>query len=373
MKRVALYFKRFRLKSFNYWLVIAVMALNLFGIAVVTSANENYQRLEIGGMVAGILIMLFLSLVDYNFLIRLRWVFYGLAVILLLAVIVAGDSGGGATRWIEIGSFRFQPSEIVKIMMILFFSGFFSAHEVSVSDWKIFLSSIVLIGIPLILIYKEPDLSTTIIVSLIFVALYFVAGLSYKIIGILALIGIPSAGIFFYLITRENQTILEEYQYGRVMSFIHPEQYPDQFYQQENAIIAIGSGGLLGKGLNNMDPMSVKNGNYISEPHTDFIFAIVGEELGFRGAMLLIFLLFLIVVLCIIIARKSKNLAGRLICTGVAAYIGFQSVVNMGVVTGILPNTGLPLPFVSYGLTSLISSYIAMGLVLNVSLQPNKR
>lgn len=373
MKRVALYFKRFRLKSFNYWLVIAVMALNLFGISVVTSANESYQKLEIGGMVAGVLIMLILSLFDYNVLVKFRWAFYGLAVVLLLAVIFVGDSGGGATRWIEIGSFRFQPSEIVKVMLILFFAGYFSAHETTVSNWKIFFSALALIGVPLILIYKEPDLSTTIMVALIFVALYFVAGLSYKIIGILALIGVPSAGIFFYLITRENQTILEEYQYGRVMSFIHPEQYPDQFYQQENAIMAIGSGGLLGKGLNNTDPMSVKNGNYISEPHTDFIFAIVGEELGFRGALLLIFLLFLIVVLCIIIARKSKNLAGRLICSGVAAYIGFQSIINMGVVTGIMPNTGLPLPFVSYGLTSLISSYIAMGLVLNVSLQPNKR
>lgn len=373
MKRVQLYFKKFRLKSFNFWLVLTVMALNLYGIAVVTSANENYQSLEIGGMVAGVLIMLVLSLVDYNFLIKFKWIFYGMAVALLLAVIVAGDSGGGATRWIEIGSFRFQPSEIVKVFMILFFAGFFSAHETSISDWKMIIISAALAGIPLLLIVKEPDLSTTIIVAIIFVAMYFMAGISYRIIGLFALIGIPLGSIFMYLITREGQTILKEYQYDRVMSFIHPELYPDEYYQQENAMMAIGSGGLLGKGLNNTDAMSVKNGNYISEPHTDFIFAIVGEELGFRGTLLLIFLLFLIVVLCIIIARKSRNLAGKLICGGVAAYIGFQSVVNIGVVTGLLPNTGLPLPFISYGLTSLLSSYIAMGLVLNVSLQPNKR
>lgn len=133
--------------------------------------------------------------------------------------------------------------------------------------------------------------------------------------------------------------------------------------------MAIGSGELFGKGLNNNEISSVKNGNFISEPQTDFIFAIVGEELGFAGGCLVVGLLFLITLECLMIARKAKDIAGMLIATGMATVIGFQSFMNIGVATGIVPNTGIPLPFVSYGLTSLVSLYIGMGFVLNVRLQ----
>ena len=153
---------------------------------------------------------------------------------------------------------------------------------------------------------------------------------------------------------------------------VQPEKYADDAYQQQNSIMAIGSGQLLGKGLYNTDVNSVKNGNFISEPQTDFIFAVVGEEMGFLGSALIIILLLLITIECIIIAKRAKDLSGRLLCCGVAALIGFQSFVNICVVTGLMPNTGLPLPFVSYGLTSLVSSFIGIGLVLNVGLQPRK-
>ena len=156
------------------------------------------------------------------------------------------------------------------------------------------------------------------------------------------------------------------------MGWLQPEKYADDAYQQQNSIMAIGSGQLLGKGLYNTDVNSVKNGNFISEPQTDFIFAVVGEEMGFLGSALIIILLLLITIECIIIAKRAKDLSGRLLCCGVVALIGFQSFVNICVVTGLMPNTGLPLPFVSYGLTSLVSSFIGIGLVLNVGLQPRK-
>ena len=144
------------------------------------------------------------------------------------------------------------------------------------------------------------------------------------------------------------------------MGWLQPEKYADDAYQQQNSIMAIGSGQLLGKGLYNTDVNSVKNGNFISEPQTDFIFAVVGEEMGFLGSALIIILLLLITIECIIIAKRAKDLSGRLLCCGVVALIGFQSFVNICVVTGLMPNTGLPLPFVSYGLTSLVSSFIAV-------------
>ena len=151
-----------------------------------------------------------------------------------------------------------------------------------------------------------------------------------------------------------------------------PDNASDEAYQQKNSVMAIGSGQLTGKGLDNNTTTSVKNGNFISEPQTDFIFAVVGEEMGFLGSALIIILLLLITIECIIIAKRAKDLSGRLLCCGVAALIGFQSFVNICVVTGLMPNTGIPLPFVSYGLTSLVSSFIGIGLVLNVGLQPRK-
>ena len=158
------------------------------------------------------------------------------------------------------------------------------------------------------------------------------------------------------------------------MAWLDPTnpEFSDKARQQQNSIMAIGSGQLWGKGLNNSAATSMKNANYIIEPQTDFIFAVTGEELGFIGTIAIILLTFLIVIECILIARKAKDLSGRLICCGVAAWIGFQAFVNICVATGLFPNTGVTLPFVSYGLTSLMSLYIAIGFVLNVGLQPKK-
>jgi rod shape determining protein RodA len=171
---------------------------------------------------------------------------------------------------------------------------------------------------------------------------------------------------------REDQKLLEGYQRDRIMAWLNPSQYADKAYQQQNSIMAIGSGQLTGKGLNNDAVASVKNADYIVEPQTDFIFAVAGEELGFIGTAAIILLLLLIVIEIIMIGRNAKDLAGNLICCGVAAWIGFQSFINICVATGLMPNTGVPLPFVSYGLTSLASLYIPIGIVLNVGLQPRK-
>lgn len=170
-----------------------------------------------------------------------------------------------------------------------------------------------------------------------------------------------------------NQPFLKDYQQERILSFLEPDKYADDgAYQQNNSVMAIGSGQLSGKGLNNNTTTSVKNGNFILEPQTDFIFAIIGEELGFIGSCVVIALLLLIVLQCILIGIRAKDLAGRIICCGVGGLIGVQSFINIGVATGLIPNTGVPLPFVSYGMTSLVSLYIGIGIVLNVGLQPKK-
>lgn len=365
-------FKQYKLKNYKFILVMLVVCLNTIGVLLVGSASPGDQKKQIFGMVSGLAIMLVVSLIDYSFILRFSWLIYLFAVALLGLVIVAGESSKGAQRWFRIGGFQFQPSELVKILMILFFAYYFMKHEEKINSMKILFSSFVLIGVPLVLILKQPNLSTTIVLALVFAALLFVAGLSYKIVvGVLA-VGVPSFFILVTLIIQDKFPLIHSYQLGRILGWLYPEKYPDIAYQQQNSIMAIGSGLLWGKGLGNDDPTSVKNGKFLLEPQNDFIFAVAGEELGFVGSAVIILLLLFITIECIFIARKAKDTAGKLICCGMAALVGFQSIVNISVATGLMPNTGVTLPFVSYGLTSLWSLYIGIGLILNVGLQPKK-
>ena len=365
--------KPYRLKDYKLGLVIAVVALSIFGIFIVGSAKEVYQARQMWGVIIGVIIMVIVSLIDYMWLLNFYWIFYGTAILTLGAVLVIGTNVNGATRWIDLGFTTFQPSELAKILLILFFAKFLMEHEDEINDKWTIIKYAIFCGAPLALIVAEPNLSTTICTALVLCLLIYMAGLSYKFIGTVLIILIPTAVIFLSIVVQPNQPFLKDYQQARILAFIEPEKYAsDEAYQQKNSVMAIGSGQLTGKGLKNNTTTSVKNGNFISEPQTDFIFAIVGEELGFIGSCIIIALLLLIVIQCIIIGIRSRDLAGRLICCGVGGLIGFQSFINIGVATQILPNTGVPLPFVSYGLTSLVSLFVGIGLVLNVGLQPKK-
>ena len=331
--------KQYKLKNYKFTLIMLVVVLNILGVLLVGSASPGDQKKQLIGMLSGLVIMAAVSLIDYSFILRFAWPLYFLAVALLVFVFVAGDDAKGAQRWFEIGGFRFQPSELVKILMILFFAYYFMKHEEKINSVRVLFGSFFLVGAILVLIIAQPNLSTTIIMT---------------------------------LIIQDKFPFIRPYQMGRIMGWLYPEDYPDIALQQQNSIMAIGSGMLSGKGLGNTDPASVKNGKFIIEPQNDFIFAVAGEELGFLGTAVIIILLLFITIECIFIARKAKDSAGKLIGCGVAALIGFQSIVNIGVASGLLPNTGVTLPFVSYGLTSLWSLYIGIGLVLNVGLQPKK-
>ena len=367
-------FRNYRFKSLNILLVVFVMALTIIGIFVIGSANEDYQTKQIMGMAGGLVTMAVVSLVDYNFLIKFKWVYYVLMVAILLMVLFFGKTVAGATRWMEFEAIgiRFQPSELAKVLLVLFFAGFFMEHEEDLNSWKILALTMLLSAIPLALIEKEPDLSTTIVTFMLILTMLFFAGLTYKIVIPALGVGIPLTVLSVYLIAHRRFVLLDSYQSLRILAWLYPDEYPESSYQQQNSIMAIGSGQLLGKGLNNDSFDSVKNGNYISEPQTDFIFAVAGEELGFIGSIAIVILLFSITFACLYTARRARDLAGQLICVGIAAIIGFQGFVNVCVVTGLMPNTGLPLPFVSYGLTSLLTLYGGIGLVLNVSMQTKR-
>lgn len=362
--------KKYRVRDYDFKLIIMLIAITVMGILVIGSADRSYQSKQILGFVMGLFLMVVISLFDYSTFLNFYWIIYIGNLVLLLLVEFFGEKSNNAQRWVSIAGIRFQPSETAKILLILFYAQYIMKHKETISSLKTIISMLVLLSPPLLLIYRQPDLSTTIMIALLFCVLLFMGGLSYKIIfGVLA-IAVPLFVIFLTLVLQPDQTLLKDYQQTRILAWLNPAEYStSEGYQQENSKMAIGSGELFGKGLNNNEISSVKNGNFISEPQTDFIFAIVGEELGFAGGCLVVGLLFLITLECLMIARKAKDIAGMLIATGMATVIGFQSFMNIGVATGIVPNTGIPLPFVSYGLTSLVSLYIGMGFVLNVRLQ----
>ena len=362
--------KKYRVRDYDFKLIIMLIAITVVGILVIGSADRSYQSKQILGFVMGLFLMVVISLFDYSTFLNFYWIIYIGNLVLLLLVEFFGEKSNNAQRWVSIAGIRFQPSETAKILLILFYAQYIMKHKETISSLKTIISMLVLLSPPLLLIYRQPDLSTTIMIALLFCVLLFMGGLSYKIIcGVLA-IAVPLFVIFLTLVLQPDQTLLKDYQQTRILAWLNPAEYStSEGYQQENSKLAIGSGELFGKGLNNNEISSVKNGNFISEPQTDFIFAIVGEELGFAGGCLVVGLLFLITMECLMIARKAKDIAGMLIAAGMATVIGFQSFMNIGVATGIVPNTGIPLPFVSYGLTSLVSLYIGMGFVLNVRLQ----
>lgn len=370
--------KDYRFRYYGFRLVFFIIALSIIGVLVIgsASAGEGYNKKQAICLIVGCVIMLFASLVDYHFVLKFYWVMYLINLALLVYVKFWGDTGGGAQRWIRFGSIGLQPSELTKIFMILFLAKLYWKHENKINTFPMIAGSAVLFGIPLGLVFLQPDLSTSIVLATIFCSVIFLANLSYKIILGICVVVIPSVSFLFYKVLQEGQQILSDYQRARILGFLFQDSDDPMItrinYQQKNSVLAIGSGQLSGKGLNNNTITSVKNGNFLSEPHTDFIFSIVGEELGFIGSVVVVILLCLIVLECLWIAFHAKDLAGRIIAGGMAAMVGFQSFINLGVVTWILPNTGLTLPFVSYGMSSLMSLLIGMGVVLNVSMQRPK-
>ena len=360
--------KQYKLRFYNFRLVFLLITI---GVLLVGSAMESLRNRQLAGVIFGLIVMIIVSLMDFSWILNFSWLMYGFNIVMLLAVRIFGSTAGGATRWIDLGFIRFQPTELSKIILILFFAKFFMDHEEDLNTVRTIAKSALLLLIPLALIYIQPDLKNTITVIILFCVLIYMAGLSYKIIGGAILIVVPLLVIFLAIVVQPDQKLIQDYQRDRIMSWLYPEneEYSDDTEQQRNSIVAIGSGELTGKGLNNNSVSSANNGNFVSQIQTDFIFAVAGEELGFLGCTVIVLLLLFICLECLRMSMRSKDLSGRIICCGVGTIIAFQSFINICVATGLMPNTGTPLPFVSYGLTSLVSLYLGMGIVLNVGLQ----
>ena len=370
--------KRYKLKNYNFLLVILLITISTIGVLLIGSAAREYQSRQLIGVITGLILMVVISLIDYSWILNFSWILYGLNLVLLVILKTGfGEENLGATRWLNIGGFQFQPTEIAKIILIVFFAMFLMKHEDDLNTAKTIFKAIGLLLLPLVLVLTQPDLKNTITISVVFCAMMYLAGLSYKVIGGVLAVVVPMLLIVFFIITQTDFQLPEPlddaigYQLDRIRTWNDPEAEENSSgaIQQNNSITAIGSGQLTGKGLNNNSVSSANKGNFVAEIHNDFIFAVAGEELGFIGCCAIILILSLIVVQCIRIGRRAKDMAGMLIACGVGTLVAFQSFLNISVATGLLPNTGTTPPFVSYGLTSLWTFFMGMGLVLNVGLQ----
>ena len=358
-------------------LTVSVILLNLMGLISIRSITEisgsnSILIKQAAGSVIGIILMIALSLVDTKKITKYWKIFYILTVISLLAVLFFGSSGGGARRWITVAGLTYQPSELAKILLILFYSEYIIEMEAKFARPLVYVFSALLILPPFFLILKEPDLSTSIMIFLIFCVILFVAGIDRKIVAGVTAAAIPAAFIVVYLSLIGDMPFLGDYQRQRILAWLHPEDYASSTaYQTMNSMTAIGSGQLIGKGLHVDESSTLLGTGFISESQTDFIFAVIGEQLGFLGCCIMILLITAVTVRCYLIASESVSKRCRIIAAGMASWIGFQSYINICVATGLLPNTGIPLPFVSYGLTSLLCLYFGLGLVQSIHLANN--
>ena len=375
------------LSNLNFKIIIYALILSIIGIFMVHSATQNEAvtgmltttQKQILGMAIGIVLMVILTCIDYHKLIKYSIVFYAISMALLIYVKYINPLNiSNANRWMRLPGFgTIQPSEFSKVAVVLMAVFVLIRIQKHINNVFYLLAYFAVTGVTVYLVYVEPDLSTSMIIVFALAAMVFVCGISWKWVGgVLGVVAIFAAALLFCIYEPEQKTlnwfidkeILQQYQVNRINSYFFPEDYPDQTRQQLNSVMAIGGGQLTGKGLNNSTYESVKNGNFLSEEQCDFIFAVVGEELGFAGSAFIILIYLLLFIEGLRIAGRSPDLEGKLIASGFVTMLLVQCFINMGVAMLLLPNTGTPLPFISAGMSSLISTYIMMGILLNISM-----
>ena len=358
--------KRELWRNFDFWLFGASLFLSIFGIMMIQSAiagnevlAESVSRQPIF-LALGVALMLIIAAIDYHYWGSLARFMYAFAVISLLVIYVYGQARYGSARWLDTGVILIQPSEIVKIIMIMVLADFFARNQDKPHDFRWIAQSFLMTMGVVIWILIQPNLSTSIVIFVIWFSLLWICGLPIKYLLILGLVGLVLVAIAFPL--------LEDYQRARIITFFFPDpaaRHGDT-YNVEQALITIGSGGWFGQGYGQGTQVQLR---YLKVRHTDFIFSAMAEEFGFVGTMLIMALLVFIIWRCIQAGRNASDLYGSLIAYSFAAMLFFQAAVNIGVNLNVVPVSGLPLPFMSYGGSSLLSSVMGVGLVESVNLR----
>lgn len=356
------------LRKVDIGLVVGILGLCGFGLLMIYSATFGMEKetgdvffffkRQLSWIILGLTAMVLLIFFDYTRLRGYIFPIYITVVFLLLLVLFVGGKEVGAQRWISIGAFQLQPSEFTKVALIVCLAGILSARDEDVPTYKRLLYLFGLLSLPLFLVFLQPDLGTALVLLIILMGILLASGISWR-----YYIAIVLAGVILCLIILQVG-VLKDYQIKRLVVFINPDIDPlGAGYNLLQSKIAIGSGRLAGKGLFSGTQTNL---NFLPTRHTDFIFSVVGEELGFLGAALLLGLFSLVVWRGIRVAALSRNLFGALVAIGVITMWAFQILVNVGMTMGIMPITGIPLPFVSYGGSAMLANLLSAGLLFNI-------
>lgn len=362
--------KRF-LRRIDFQLLIAAIAILIFGIVIISSAthvntpgDERFWYVRRQGLFAlvNVLVAVLFMNFDYRGLQQYGNKLYVINLIMLVAVMLFGHAALGAQRWIQLGPISIQPSEFSKLIMIICMASVLEERIGKLNTVQDLIPIAAYIGLPFILVLKQPDLGTSLVFMAIFFGMVIACGIRWKILAGIIVAGIASMPLIWQF--------MKDYQKMRIMVFLDPNVDPlGSGYHIIQSKIAIGSGMLFGKGLFEGTQSQL---NFLPENHTDFIFAVVGEELGFVGATVLLLLYFVVLWRGIKIAGDAGDVFGRLLAVGITSMLAFHVLVNVGMTTGIMPVTGIPLPLMSYGISSLTTNILAIAILMNINMRKQK-
>ncbi|HHX08605.1 MAG TPA: rod shape-determining protein RodA [Chloroflexi bacterium] len=361
-------------QRFDFLLFAVVLLLSVFGVALISSAIAgnptlvDHPQRQAVFLIIGLVVLFLAASFDYHIWTTLSKPFYFLVAVLLLFVFVIGGERFGAARWLEAGLVTIQPAELAKIAIILTLASFFSANIERINNWMTIGRSLALTAGIVVWILLQPNLSTSIVIFVIWATMLWISGLESK--YILIMIGIVI--VFLVISFMLDFPYLADYQKARITNFIQPDENAryGETYNVEQALISIGSGGWFGNGYGQGSQVQLR---FLKIRHNDFIFSVLANEFGFVGTVLVIAALVFVIARCFKVAQNAPDAYGALIAYGFGVLMGFQTIVNVGVNLSLLPVTGLTLPFISYGGSSLVSLLLGVGLVQNVHMRSQEK
>ena len=370
--------KRYTWRKYDFSLIVAALLLSFVSAYTLSLIGGGfaspYFKRQLVGIFLGLIIMLVFSIVDYHTLTMYVPILYIIATLMVAATKlspIGTDLKTDSYRWLDLKIVNFQPSEICKIVVILSLAVFFTKMQEKLQSFKTFFLACLLTMVPTFFVLIQSDLSSGLVLIFILAMMVLGSGIGWKIVTPIVGVILPLFGVFIWWIQQPGDKIfIRPYQVQRIVGFLHPEtQALKIMYQQNNSVLSIASGKLYGKLL--LGGASAGRGyTKVDVNESDFIWSVIGEEYGFLGCLAVLALLSFIIIKCFFAAKRARDYIGMLIAMGVAAMFCFQTFFNIGVATSLLPNTGLPLPFLSSGLSSMVSSMMAVGIILNIGIQP---
>lgn len=369
-------FKRYNWKNYDKSLVVVVFLLTLisiYALSIVQGDSFSLVR-SVASIIMGLFIIVFFSLVDYHDLCLYIPIIYIVTTLMAAATKLSplgDDQGTDSFRWLDFKVVKFQPSELCKVVVILALATFFYRSREHLKTFRNFFIASAIALVPTFFILIQSDLSSSVVIIVVLIMMLACSGIGHRILGLVSAIAIPAVGFLFWYILQPNQKLLKSYQLLRITGWLHPEGNElGIMYQQNQSVISIASGKLYGKLLDGNE--ATRNYTNVDVTESDFIWTPISEEFGFLGCMLILLLLSIIIIKCFLVAKNAKDYLGMMIAVGIGSMFCFQTFFNIGVTTSLLPNTGLPLPFLSNGLSSLLSNMMSIGILLNIGIQPNR-